>query len=111
MQQEIARAVAESLKVTLLGSQIGRRKERLPTMWKRTMPTFRATFYLQRRNLEDYRKAVGYFDQAIRLVPDYALAYTERSEAWSFIGDLTGQHEPAWSKCAQRCGKGRRHRT
>src|SRR5207248_6530613 len=48
-------------------------------------------------NLEDYRKAVGYFDQAIRLDPDYALAYTERSEAWSFIGDLTGQHEPAWS--------------
>ena len=54
-------------------------------------------FHFQRRNLEDYRKAVGYFDQAIRLDPDYALAYTERSEAWSFIGDLTGQHEPAWS--------------
>jgi serine/threonine-protein kinase len=25
------------------------------------------------------------------------LAYAERSEAWTFIGDLTGQHEPAWS--------------
>ena len=55
-------------------------------------------FHFQRRNLEDYRKAVGYFDQAIRLDPDYALAYAERSEAWSFIGDLTGQRATAWLK-------------
>jgi serine/threonine-protein kinase len=55
-------------------------------------------FHFQRRNLEDYRKAVDYFDQAIRLDAAYALAYAERSEAWTFIGDLTGQHEPAWSK-------------
>ena len=54
-------------------------------------------FHFQRRNLEDYRKAVAYFDQAIQLDPNYALAYAERSEAWMYIGDLTGQHEPAWS--------------
>ena len=54
-------------------------------------------FHFQRRNIEDYRKAVAYFDQAIRLDPNYALAYAERSEAWTYIGDLTGQHEPAWS--------------
>src|SRR5437763_818690 len=57
-----------------------------------------SSFRFLRRNLEDYRKAVGYFDQAIRRDPDYALAYAERSEAWTFIGDLTGQREPAWSK-------------
>jgi serine/threonine-protein kinase len=55
-------------------------------------------FHFQRRNLEDYRKAVGYFDQATQLDPNYALAYAERSEAWSFIGDLTGQRATAWSK-------------
>ena len=55
-------------------------------------------YYFQRRNLEDYRKAVSYFDEAIRLDPDYALAYAERSEAWSLIGDLTGQRTTAWPK-------------
>jgi len=34
---------------------------------------------------------VDYFDEAIRLDSGYALAYAERSEAWTFIGDLTGQ--------------------
>jgi TolB-like protein/Flp pilus assembly protein TadD len=97
VQEEIARAVAESLKVTLLGSQDRPAERGAPTNVEAHNPYLQGHFHFQRRNLEDYRKAVGFFDQAIRLDPDYALAYTERSEAWSFIGDLTGQHEPAWS--------------
>ena len=68
-------------------------------------------YYFQRRNLEDYRKAVGYFDQAIRLDPKYALAYTERSEAWTLIGDLTGQGTTRVVESAERCGKSRRDRS
>ena len=96
VQAEIAAAVAESLKITLLGSD----EQSTGSATKSTEAHnayLQGHFHFQRRNLEDFRKAVGYFDQAIRLDPDYALAYTERSEAWSFIGDLTGQHEPAWS--------------
>ena len=97
VQEEIARAVAESLKVTLLGSQDRPAQRGAPTNVEAHNAYLQGHFHFQRRNLEDYRKAVGYFDQAIRLDPDYAMAYSERSEAWSFIGDLTGQHEPAWS--------------
>ena len=97
VQAEIAAAVAESLKVTLLGSDEQSTQEVRPAKSEAHNAYLQGHFHFQRRNLEDYRKAVGYFDQAIRLDPDYALAYTERSEAWSFIGDLTGQHEPAWS--------------
>jgi serine/threonine-protein kinase len=96
VQEEIARAVAESLKVTLLGSDSAQNSA--PTNVEAHNAYLQGHFHFQRRNLEDYRKAVGYFDQAIRLDPNYALAYAERSEAWTFIGDLTGQHEPAWSK-------------
>ena len=97
VQEEIARAVAESLKVTLLGPQDRLGQRGAPGNVEAHNAYLQGHFHFQRRNLEDYRKAVSYFDQAIRLDPDYALAYTERSEAWSFIGDLTGQHEPAWS--------------
>ena len=97
VQEEIARAVAESLKVTLLGSQDRPAQRSASSNVEAHNAYLQGHFHFQRRNLEDYRKAVGYFDQAIRLDPDYALAYTERSEAWTFIGDLTGQHEPAWS--------------
>ena len=57
------------------------------------------SFLFSRRNVEDFRKAVSYFDEAIRLDPDYALAYAERSEAWSFIGDLNPGHKwAAWAE-------------
>jgi TolB-like protein/Flp pilus assembly protein TadD len=97
LQEEIAAAVASSLKVTLLGSDERSSTKPATRNTEAHNAYLQGHFHFQRRNLEDYRKAVGYFDQAIWLDPDYALAYTERSEAWSFIGDLTGQHEPAWS--------------
>jgi TolB-like protein/Tfp pilus assembly protein PilF len=96
VQEEIARAVAESLKVTLLGSDSVQKS--LPTNMEAHNAYLQGHFHFQRRNLEDYRKAVGYFDEAIALDPNYALAYAERSEAWSFIGDLSGQRPTAYPK-------------
>jgi TolB-like protein/Tfp pilus assembly protein PilF len=95
VQEEIARAVAESLKVTLLGTDSA---QSAPTNLEAHNAYLQGHFHFQRRNLEDYRKAVSYFDQAIRLDPDYALAYAERSEAWTFIGDLSPeQKKEAWA--------------
>jgi TolB-like protein len=97
VQEEIARAVAESLSVTLLGS-----KEKSAPMATNSVEAHNAYlqghFYSVRRNAEDYRKALDYFDQAIQLDPDYALAYAERSEVWTVIGDLTGQRSTAFPK-------------
>ena len=96
VQQEIATAVASSLKVTLLGSDSAQKSASKNVEAHNAY--LQGHFHFQRRNLEDYRKAVDYFDQAIRLDPDYALAYAERSEAWAFIGDLTGQRPTDYPK-------------
>ena len=97
VQQEIAKAVAESLRVTLLGS-----KEKSIQMATNSVEAhnayLQAHFYSVRRNAEDYRKAIDYFDQAIQFDPDYALAYAERSEVWTVVGDLTGQRSTAFPK-------------
>jgi len=97
VQQEIARAVAESLRVTLLGSE-----EKSAQMATNSVEAHNAYlqghFYSVRRNAEDYRKAIEYFDQAIQFDPDYALAYAERSEVWTVVGDLTGQRLTAFPK-------------
>jgi TolB-like protein/Flp pilus assembly protein TadD len=97
VQQEIASAVAESLRVTLLGSE-----EKSTQMATNSVEAHNAYlqghFYSVRRNAEDYRKAIDYFDQAIQLDPNYALAYAERSEVWTVIGDLTGQRSIAFPK-------------
>ena len=98
VQQEIAAAVATSLKVTLLGSE-ERPVANSPTKNTEAHNAYLlGHYYFQRRNLEDYRKALGYYDQAIRLDPNYALVYAERSEAWTLIGDLTGEMKTDWAK-------------
>jgi serine/threonine-protein kinase len=96
VQQEIAAAVASSLKATLLGAD--QRSSANPTTAEAHNAYLQGHYYFQRRNLEDYRKAVGHYDEAIRLDPQYALAYAERSEAWTLIGDLTGEGKTAWPK-------------
>jgi TolB-like protein len=97
VQAEIARAVAASLELTLLGA-----KDPATSASTKSVEAHNAYlqghFYFARRNVDDYRKAVAFFDEAIRIDPDYALAYAERSEAWTFIGDLhTEQKKEAWA--------------
>jgi TolB-like protein len=98
VQQEIAAAVASSLKATLLGAN--QPSAANPTTAEAHNAYLQGHYYFGRRNLEDYRKAVGYYDEAIRLDQDYGLAYAERSEVWTLIGDLTGKGktETAWPK-------------
>jgi TolB-like protein len=98
VQQEIAAAVAASLKVTLLG--LDERSSANPATKNTEAHNayLQGHFYFQRRNLQDYRKAVAEFDRAIMLDPDYAVAYAERAEAWVWIGDLNGEGKTAWPK-------------
>jgi TolB-like protein/predicted Zn-dependent protease/predicted Ser/Thr protein kinase len=98
VQEEIAKAVAESLKVRLLGSDDGSAQRAAPNSVEAYNAYLQGHFYFERRNVEDYRKAITYFDRAIELDPNYALAYAERSETWTIIGDLTGQRSTAYPK-------------
>src|SRR5438477_916382 len=96
VQQEIAAAVGSSLEATLLGSD--RSQPSNPKSSEAHNAYLQGRYYFQRRSLEDYRKAIGYFDQAIELDPEYALAYAERSEVWTLIGDGTGEGKTLWPK-------------
>jgi serine/threonine-protein kinase len=98
VQQEIAAAVASSLKVTLLGSDERSSTKPATKNTEAHNAYLLGHYYFQRRNLEDYRKSVSFFDQATRLDPDYALAYAERSEAWTWIADQSSEKQKeAWA--------------
>jgi len=105
VQEEIATAVASSLKVTLLGSDERSSTKPATRNAEAHNAYLLGHYHFQRRNLEDHRKAVAYFDEAIRLDPSYALAYAERSEAWTLIGDLGGQGKTAWPKAREDAEK------
>src|SRR4029077_2344495 len=99
VQAEIAKAVATSLELTLLGTQDKPEKNAATKSVEAHNAYLQGQFYFQRRNLDGYLKAVNFFDQAIQFDPAYALAYAERSEAWTWIGDLSSEKQKeAWSK-------------
>jgi len=98
VQAEIANAVATSLELTFRGAKDTVVANASTASVEAHNAYLQGHFYFVRRNLDDYRKAVGFFNQAIRIDPDYALAYAERSEAWTFIGDLAiGEKKDAWA--------------
>jgi TolB-like protein/Flp pilus assembly protein TadD len=97
VQQEIAKLVAESLKVKLFGTQ--ENPSQIATNNVEAHNAYlQGHFHFLRRNVDDYGKAISYFDRALELDPNYALAYAERAEAWTMIGDLTGQRPTAYPK-------------
>jgi len=98
VQAEIAEAVATSLELTVLGGKESSAKNAATKSMEAHNAYLQGHFYFERGNLEDYRKSVGFLQQATRLDPDYALAYAERAEAWAWIGDLSNEKQKeAWT--------------
>ncbi len=84
LQSEIAGAVAKQLKVALLGNN-GQTAQLATagTPSNQNVEAYNAllqgNFYANRRIADDFRKAIGYYEEAIRLDPRYALAYARLS--------------------------------
>jgi TolB-like protein/Flp pilus assembly protein TadD len=95
VQSEIAGAVAKQLKVALLGTN--GQSAQLTTAAAPSNQNVEAynallqgDFYLNRFTLEDTRKAIGYYQEAIRLDPRYALAYAKLSLAVADVAGIFG---------------------
>ena len=82
VQSEIATAVAEQLKVKLLGGPA--KSDAAPS--NNNLAAYNAlqqgTFYFRLSTEEGTRKATEFYGEAIRLDPHYALAYAQLSAAW-----------------------------
>ena len=82
VQSEIAGAVAKELKVALLGTN-GQSAQltTAATPSNQNVEAYNAllqgNFYYNRRTADDTRKAIGYYQEALRLDPRYALAYAK----------------------------------
>ena len=92
VQAEIAQSVAGALKVTLLGD--GGKNPDAPS--NQNYDTYTAylqgRFYEQRYTAADLRKAIDYYDAAVRSDPHYGLAYAALSKSWWALGDITGEN-------------------
>src|SRR5262245_16425339 len=112
VQSEIAGAVAKQLKVALLGTN-GQTVQlaTAATPSNQNVSAYDAllqgNFYRNRPTREDCGKAIGYYEEAIRLDPRYALAYARlgiatRNLVTLYAGHTTKEREELIAKAVPR---------
>ena len=93
VQSEIATSVAGALKTTLLGKAIESADKPPSGNLDAYNALLQGRFYAERRNRADYFKAVDYYQQAITLDPDYAMAYARLAIAQQWFNDWVANGE------------------
>jgi len=82
VQSEIAKAVADQMKVKLLGEEP--RSDAAPSNQNLAAhnAVLQSDFYFQQQTAEGLRKSITFLQEAVRLDPNYALAYAKLGQAW-----------------------------
>ena len=83
VQDEIAAAIVHALKVTLLDAKLPARQT--TTNAEAYQLYLRGRYHWNRRSASDFRKAIGYFEQAIASDPGYALAYSGLADCYGLL--------------------------
>jgi len=87
VQSDIATSVAGALKIALLGQTIEPTDKPPSGNLDAYDALLQGRKYAERRNRADYFKAVDYYQQAIKLDPDYATAYARLAIAQQWFND------------------------
>jgi TolB-like protein/Tfp pilus assembly protein PilF len=82
VQNEIATAVADQMKVKLLGQSARPEAAGLSENPAAHNAVLQSDFYFQQQTADSVRKSISFLQEAVRLDPNYALAYAKLSQAW-----------------------------
>jgi serine/threonine-protein kinase len=82
VQSEIAAAVAEQMKVKLLGEKTISDAKPSNQNVAAHNAVLQSDFYFQQQTPEGVRKSISFLQEAVRLDPNYALAYAKLGQAW-----------------------------
>jgi serine/threonine-protein kinase len=85
VQAEIAKSVAEQMKVKLLGETV-RSDAAASQNPAAHNAVLQSDFYFQQQTAESLQKAISFAQEAVRLDPNYALAYAKLSQTWRQYG-------------------------
>ena len=82
VQSEIAKSVADQMKVKLLGERP--QSDAAPSNQNLAAHNaiLQSDFYFQQQTAAGLRKAITFLQEAVRLDPNYALAYAKLGQAW-----------------------------
>lgn len=86
IQTDIAEKVSEALKVELLKEQRAMIERKAPENVDAYVLYLRGRYHWGKRDEEDLKKAVGYFEQAIKKDPNYTCAYAGLADCYTLMG-------------------------
>ena len=90
VQEEIAKSVADKLRVTLLGDAIKATAEPSNQNLEAYNEFLRGQHHFGQFNVESTRRAIEHYSEAVRLDPNYARAYGELAWSYCRLGFFTG---------------------
>lgn len=86
IQDEIAREIANSLRVRLIAAQEERLTKRFTESSEAYQAYLKGRFYWSKRSEAGLHKSIACFNQAISLDPNYALAHAGLADAYNVLG-------------------------
>lgn len=110
VQSEIAKAVADQMRVKLLGETVGSDSDRSSENPAAHNAVLQSDFYFQQQTAESVRQAITFLQEAVRLDPNYALAYAKLAQAWqryatSFSTEATDDTAKAYEEARRAADK------
>src|SRR5215471_3511873 len=88
LQSEIARDVSSKLKIKLSGADAQKVAKTYTTDPEAYRLYLQGRFYWNKREENEFRKAVEYFSQAVALDPNYALAYVGLADSYALFSSF-----------------------
>jgi serine/threonine-protein kinase len=103
VQQEIVRAVSDRLRPKMTGDERGQIAKSGTTNTEAYQLYLKGRFYWNKRTEDDLKKSIDFFQQAVALDPNYALAYAGLADAYQTLpsySDLPPEETYLKSKAA-----------
>jgi adenylate cyclase len=90
VQTDIARHVADALRVKILAPEIDRIDKKPTYSTKAYSLYLRGRFHWNKRGIEDFKKAMDYFEQAVNEDPQFALGYVGLADVYELLATNWG---------------------
>ena len=90
VQEEMARTISEKLRLRLTGTQQQQLTKRVTENSQAYQFYLNGLFHARKGNMEGFKKALDYFDQAVALDPNFALAFASMPAVYFNLAATSG---------------------
>jgi len=85
IQEEISNSISDNLRLRITGEELERMTRRYTENTEAFVASSKGRYFWNKRTEEDLKRAIGYFEQALQLDPNYALAYVGLANSYLLL--------------------------